>query len=409
MRIKDIHIENFRGLQNVTLEALSPNLNLIVGINGAGKSSILDAVALVLSWFIARVQSKGGRGKEIPLEDISNGSRRGCLIKLDLNNEGEWELFRSKSYNKERKSQLENISKFAGLLREELDHNPKFPLPIVVHYGVDRTVLNRNTEGNNRQTNTDQLEAYKNALNGKVNFNEFFQWFRNEEDYENEIRIKNNDFRDPSLETIRKALKTALPEFTDLKVSRKKKALVVQKNGKEFQINQLSDGEKVYITLICDIARRLAIANPSGDALHGEGIVLIDEVDLHLHPQWQLSIVSTLEQVFPNIQFLLSSHSSIVASDTKGKVFGIKNGEIVTERTYGKLSEDILSYVFGVSNARSPYIQQLINRSYELIEKGDSESFEDNLKNLSKLIGADDMAISMLKLEKLRRERYPKS
>lgn len=409
MRIKDIHIENYRGLQKVTLEELSPNINLIVGINGAGKSSILDAVSLVLSWFIARVQTKGGRGKDIPLEDIANGSRSGCLVKLDLNNLGKWELFRSKAYNKERKSYLEDITKYAAQLRYELDLIPQFPLPLVVHYGVNRNVSNTNAEGNRKLPDKAQLEVYKNALNGNVNFIDFFQWFRNEEDYENEIRIEKKDFRDPALETIRKALEMALPEFSDLRVSRKKKALVVRKNGKEFQINQLSDGEKVYITLICDIARRLAIANPSGNALHGEGIVLIDEIDLHLHPQWQLNVVSNLERTFPNIQFLMSSHSPIVASDTNGKVFGIKNGDIITERTYGKLSEDILSYVFGVSNARSPYIQQLIKHSYELIETGDFEGFEENLKTLSKFIGADDLAISMLKLEKLRRERYPKS
>lgn len=409
MRIKDISIENFKGLQNVTLEELSPNINLIVGINGAGKSSILDGISLVLSWFVARIQTKEGKGKNIPLEDISNGSQSGCLIKLDMDNAGTWELYRSKAYNKERKSHLEDISKFTRQLREELDNNPKSSLPLVVHYGVNRTVLNRTPEGNNKKTDTAQLEAYKNALYGNLNFNDFFQWFRNEEDYENEIRIENKTFRDPALETIRKALEVALPEFSDMKVSRKLKALVVRKNGKEFQINQLSDGEKVYITLICDIARRLAIANPSGNALHGGGIVLIDEIDLHLHPQWQLNVVSNLERTFPNIQFLMSSHSPIVASDTSGKVFGIKNGEIFTERTYGKLSQDILSYVFGVSNARSPYIQQLINHSYESIDNGDFEGFEENLKILSKFIGADDMAIAMLKLEKLRRERFPQS
>lgn len=409
MRIKEIHIENFKGLQNVTLKDLSPNINLIIGVNGAGKSSVLDAVSLVLSWFIARIQSKEGKGKNIPLEDISNGSQSGCLIKLEVANAGLWELYRSKAYNKERKSFLEDISNFVNQLRERLDNNPESSLPLVVHYGVNRTVLNRHSEASNKGIDRGQLEAYKNALYGNLNFNDFFQWFRNEEDYENEVRIKEKDFRDPALETVRRALEIALPEFSEMKVSRKARALVVRKNGKEFQINQLSDGEKVYITLICDIARRLAIANPSGDALQGEGIVLIDEIDLHLHPQWQLNVVSNLERTFPNIQFLMSSHSPIVASDTNGKVFGIKNGEIFTERTYGKLSEDILSHVFGVSNARSPYIQQLINQTYELIEKNDSAGFEENLKTLSKFIGADDMAISMLKLEKLRRERYPKS
>lgn len=83
----------------------------------------------------------------------------------------------------------------------------------------------------------------------------------------------------------------------------------IEKDGQLLTVNQLSDGEKCLIAMVSDLARRMAIANPTGDPLQGEGIILIDEIDLHLHPKWQRMIVPKLLEVFPNCQFIISTHS----------------------------------------------------------------------------------------------------
>ena len=86
--------------------------------------------------------------------------------------------------------------------------------------------------------------------------------------------------------------------------------MTVSKNGMEQNVNQLSDGEKCTLALFGDLARRISIANPHmQNPLEGKGIVLIDEIELHMHPSWQRKVLTTLKSVFPNIQFIITTHS----------------------------------------------------------------------------------------------------
>jgi len=112
------------------------------------------------------------------------------------------------------------------------------------------------------------------------------------------------------LETVRTALTRFMPEFSNLTVRRNPLRMEVDKDGARLTVNQLSDGEKCLMAMIGDLARRMAIANPMVDnPLEGDGIVLIDEIDLHLHPRWQRMVIPKLREVFPNCQFLISTHS----------------------------------------------------------------------------------------------------
>ena len=190
-----------------------------------------------------------------------------------------------------------------------------------------------------------------------------------------------------------------------MKVSRRPLALTMKKNGVKLKLNQLSDGEKCYISLACDIARRLAIANPGADPLKGKGIILIDEVDLHLHPKWQQNVVSRLVATFPGCQFFITTHSPIVASDVAGKVFGIKDGTVMPQRTFGKLSSSILSSVFDVSMARSLHVQAIIDSAYDAIGRNNLDAYAKDLEELVGILGADDPEVIGLRVEKMRREK----
>ncbi|MBD5356995.1 MAG: AAA family ATPase [Bacteroides sp.] len=318
MKIKNIYIEYFRGLQNVDIQQLDDHVNLFVGINGAGKSSILDAMSLIFSWYIARMLSAKGRGRDIPVDDISFHSPNGCTIELGLDDGSSWKLYRSLKYRKADKSDLSAMNRVVGLLREGLDLLSNASIPLIVYYGVNRIVSNAYTRLPHKSNPIPQLDAYKNALTGGQLFSDFFNWFRFSEDYENERYKENKHFQDHGLEAVRRAMSNIMPDYSDLKITRRPLAMTMKKGNETFKINQLSDGEKCYISLVCDIARRLAVANPTEDPLKGEGIVLIDEIDLHLHPKWQQTIISKLVKTFPNCQFFITTHSSIVASDVKG-------------------------------------------------------------------------------------------
>lgn len=137
--------------------------------------------------------------------------------------------------------------------------------------------------------------------------------------------------RDRQLTAVRSAIYQFMPDMDNLRIRRKPRLhMTIDKKGKTLNVAQLSQGEKSLMALVGDIARRLAMLNPGlENPLTGDGIVLIDEVDLHLHPSWQRTLCSRLTDTFPNCQFVLTTHSPLVISDTKDLlVYTLDNGEL---------------------------------------------------------------------------------
>lgn len=100
MIIESIKIENFRGIEYLEIPTLDEHINLFVGVNGAGKTSVLDSFSLVMSWLLARIRNPKSSGTLISESDIKNNSKGGCSISIKVRNSGEWILYRSKSYAK---------------------------------------------------------------------------------------------------------------------------------------------------------------------------------------------------------------------------------------------------------------------------------------------------------------------
>lgn len=403
MKIKSLHISNFRGLHNIDIDELDNQSNLFVGINGAGKSSILDAVSCLLSRYTKRIVSSNGLGgNDIALDDVSITAKEGATISLTTDENITWTLYRSRELVKEGKSDLSQLNQYLKEVRNQIVHNPQTSLTVIAHYKVSRAVASIPLKIRKYKSTALPIEAYANALDGNALFRDFFSWFREEEDLENERIRDTRNYRDPGLEAIRKAMYSIFPEYTDMRVKRHPQSLQLRKGDKQLKLNQLSDGEKCYIALVCDLTRRLTLANPSlSDPLQGEGIVLIDEIDLHLHPQWQLSVITKLTSTFPNCQFIFTTHSPIVASDTKGKVFGLEDGNIIPLRTFGRNADTILAEIFRVPNPRNEFIQGLINEAYNAIHSNNHELFDMVMKKLQSF-NVDASDIVRINLEKVR-------
>ena len=187
MQITGIEIQNFRGIRNLSLSDLDRHTNLFVGKNGAGKSSLLDAISNVMSWFVARMLSNTGRGKDIPVNDISLHAKEGSTIRLQLDR-GEWcTLYRSTEMKKNGKSDLATLNVLIKEFREKIYENPQTSVPVFVHYGVGRVVADipLRIKKNPKQ---DVTNAYVEALDSSASFRDFFAWFREQEDLENEIQ-----------------------------------------------------------------------------------------------------------------------------------------------------------------------------------------------------------------------------
>ena len=238
------------------------------------------------------------------------------------------------------------------------------------------------------------MSAYNDALGGgSRNFRFFFEWFRDREDLENENRIDDHNYRDHELNAVREAVSCLMPGFNNLRIRRNPLRMMVDKNGQEIRVDYLSDGEKIVLALAGDLARRLAIANPAlDDPRHGRGIVLIDEIELHLHPSWQRKVIHRLKSAFPNCQFIVTTHSPLVISEIHhSNVYQLRNGvvEQSRRRTYGRPAGEVLEDVMEVSR-RPEKVEQKLSDLFEAIDDDEADQAARLLRDLENEIGHDD-------------------
>lgn len=363
MDIRSLHLQNLGRFQDLKVyfaptDRVKGKVTVFIGSNGAGKTSILKALATNLSWLVARIRNEKGNGTSFPELVVSN-HKPSALATIELVDESgshfSWSLAKTvKGKKSSFSSNLTDATRLANLYRQELTVNDVGSLSLIAFYPVERLVLDVPLKIRNKHSFL-QLDGYDNSLIQGVDFRRFFEWFREREDIENETAApaalieklktefaenpqKLNDMlaglgpnSDKQLSAVREAIGRFIPEFSNLRVQRKPRLhMAVDKDGETLNVLQLSQGEKSLMALVGDIARRLAMMNPGlENPLDGDGIVLIDEVDMHLHPQWQRNIIQRLTTTFPNCQFVLTTHSPLVISDSKDiLVYSLNNGEL---------------------------------------------------------------------------------
>jgi predicted ATP-binding protein involved in virulence len=318
MRLARLILHNYRGFEDVSLD-FHPELTVIAGINGSGKTSILDAISELLPNSIQRKYTNAGATNP-PRFDKSDcrlgqhSARAALTINIpDL-------VISSAHFNG---SEWLNENNARVIFHQPQLHDG--PLPIFPYYQINRHAVDK-TPGSTSPKMWHAEKAWE-PIYGNATFDDLFLWFREREDLENEERRDTPSHIDHQLEAVRKALEKMLPGYANPRIRRPRfsngsnestaaevPVLTITKDGQELAFNRLSEGERTSASLACDIARRLSIANPKADPLLGDGVVQIDEIDLHLHPQWQAKIIPSLKETFPNIQWVVTTHSPIVLS-----------------------------------------------------------------------------------------------
>ena len=394
-------------------------------MNGSGKSSIIDCLDNLLFELIRPLLRVTRNTKSSSVygmnsfgeSDISNSSQETTNELKFLYSEFRKEFSRDINLtycfaypssseeprlNKE-KSKLDDIEIFKDFIYSQIDNNSNQSIPLIVCYSTKRSVTSYRLSGSSpfsqNAAKLPQVDCYEDATNqSRINFETFFLWFKHNEDLEQELKLDGDlNYQDYQLSLVRKAIISILPDYTDLKVKRSRMQIVLKKQDRELVLNQLSDGEKNLLVMVADIARRLAIANPdpTKNALEGEGIILIDEIELHLHPQWQRDIIPRLTSTFPNCQFIVTTHSPQVLSNVKKEnVFIVEDFQVYSadSYTYGRDSNSILSELMGVSE-RPIEIQNRLKECLYKIDDGNIEEAKVLLRELSDLIGHDDSEI----------------
>lgn len=418
MKIKTLHLQNFRGFEDLTIKFPEDNVAVFIGENGAGKSAILDAIGVLFSQIIAKsIRQAFGTTKKpdiiLNYEDIKLGANK-CDLKVntihDFNIRSNY--FLTFPSNGKKQEEDDALIKY---LSEKLQVSEE-AVPVFAFYQSERIVSKLWDRGSVSQTQLSQSAVYRNIFRTNFfYFDDFFRWFEAEESYEDKIRLEGDfNYRNPKLEVVRQALESFLQKlsntsFSNLKVKKDRKgyldtissSLTISKNGKELSISQLSTGEKTLMLMVVDIAMRMSIANSGSRSLYGKGIVLIDEIDLHLHPQWQRDVIPALTATFPNIQFIVTTHSPQVLSKVKREnIFILDDGKLMDNNpyTYGRDVAAILYEVFGVE-ARPKDIQKRLNECFRLLENEKFDKATQIIKELTTILGENDVDVMRAKLE----------
>lgn len=409
MWIKHLKIDNFRCVAHYEGD-LAQYANVIVGVNGAGKTTLLHAMGILLSWFVARLRSANGKGVALTDNDITDGETH-CCLEAEMDDGTIWRLAKARTYAKDdlfARTELKALSVYAGQTKERGER--ECHIPVVASYDVLRAVDCIPARVRKRHA-LGMYDIYDDRNAGIASLNSFFVWFREREDDENAtLRRTGILTEDPQLKAVRRAVSQCVEGFNDLRAhGERHRGFVITKHGTVCRVDDLSDGEKSYLALVGDIARKLAMANPKADdPLAGSGVVLIDEVDLHLHPEWQRDIVARLRGVFPNVQFVLSTHSPYVLSSVltqtgENRVFVARRGQVspAEANLYGSEVSQILAEAFDMTSLRAPEAQRHIDAIWQRIgdPQANPDEYEEDIEWLRLNLSPNDIVFTQIAVQ----------
>jgi predicted ATP-binding protein involved in virulence len=375
MKITKIDLHNFRGIRHLQLDfPADSNIIVLVGANGVGKSSVLHAMSNLLRIAWTKDTHDGEVSDAFQESDIKlSQEMMSCSVQL----------------SNDQDSRTVKITKKIG--ESYTISNPQSEIKVInellVHYYSNKTVRSVNP-------------SYE--INELYDFPSFFSWFKKIEDIENEARLEQDgNYRDKKLETVRKAVYSMLGEdFSKLRVQRAINNLIINKQGVDIPVNLLSDGEETLITRVSDLARKLATHYPDiENPLEGTGIILIDEIELHMHPTWQRMIIPRLTQTFPHCQFIVTTHSPQVLSHIQPEnIYLLKKvgEEIIATKpqySYGRDSNRILEDLMDETE-RPAEIQNQLGELFSLIHQGHLPEAQRLVAQLSETIGNSEPELS---------------
>lgn len=414
MRIKKIGIENFRCYQNLTLN-LNDKYTVLIGENGAGKSAILDAISIALGNYISYFANSFGIKKDdshYKIYEIGSKIEREHQFPVKINaiseiNNQIIELNRVLKSEKSRTSNIEtkNIIEYSKqTLKKIKDGNQEIILPLVAYYGTGRLWIQKRERTQPKkvdQSNTTRLDGYIDCLSSASNEKLMLKWFKNMTYLELQ-----EGHKIPELEVVKKAVSLCY-KSVNLNIRNVNFFFSVKSDELELEIKfndgrieslplrLLSDGIKITLSMVADIAYRMAVLNPQllDNILEKTpGIVLIDEIDMHLHPAWQKKIIKDLCDIFPKIQFIFTTHSPSIISNVYAENIRILSQSGVTEpinTTYGRDINSILREIMSV-DVRPKDVTDKIENFYTNIDEENYESAERDLKDLKLILGQND-------------------
>ncbi|WP_432744081.1 AAA family ATPase [Methylobacter sp. G7] len=420
MKLKKLEITNFRCFESLSID-LDEQLAVLVAKNGQGKSLVLDAIRIGLWSFVGgfdlahtgyndpanaisvddvRMLRKPDRQmvRQLPCKITLQGDVDTSLIERQNPMQARtWTRFRE-SEAPRTKTKDDGASKkiniLASIVQDRIrdSESSDVDLPVIGYYGTGRLWSQKRLTERKINQGADfymRLFAYRDCLDPASSYKHFADWFTWIFESYREDQIKqtekglssamNSKWKD-TIFVVQQAINDVLQEETgwhnlEYSVSDEKSLILNHDRHGKLKVGQLSDGIRGVLAMVGDIAYRCIKLNPHlslNAAKESSGIVMIDEVEMHLHPAWQQTILSNLIKAFPKIQFIVTTHSPQVISTVPSHQIRILADNRVTSAeagTQGAEASRILNEVFGVElRAQNLEIVQKLNRYLELID-----------------------------------------
>lgn len=380
MILERLSLANCGGFEQIDID-FEPDITVIAGVNGVGKSTVLHLLAILVSKTHRRLKLMSERPLKMDHTSVFSGAttaqaeatfiidKHRFIANLAVNLERE----KMEKFNLVGQSDGANHQNMLSVLFTPKRHLQGKPRKLVEPKTFNPSV------------------AFSRSLEDReVELREFMHWFRAQEKLGT-----GNKQRTFVLDSLRRVVSDLVPEFSDLRIQEKPSlGFVVTKSGKPLYLHQLSDGERGLLALVFDLTRRLAIANPDSDDPISEGnaLVLIDEIELHLHPKWQREVLGKLQTIFSNCQFVVTTHSPLVLGEVPARcVRFLEQGDSKTTvarpvEAYGLDANRILEELMG-ARIRNKDIESELRELFQMIDQEYFESAKGKIEDLKLHLG----------------------
>jgi hypothetical protein len=412
MRLTSIDLQNVKGFERFQA-TFSPSFTVVIGDNGRGKTTLLMLLKRVLAvWTPSERNAPPGKDFIRETLHVENGTpyrqpHEPWYLRVDgIGLDGA-------PLNHVENGDRHIVARVgAKILHREANENIRVPLPVVAYFSPWRDPPRTRQPSVVPAGVPRRLDGYAGALDLHADFNEFARWFKGFE-----MQWVVDGERVPALEAVRDAVIGCIPGCTSFRWVPKLDEIVATIDGTTHPIWRLSDGFRTMLALVGEIAWRAAVLNPALGAMVAKkvnGVVLIDEIDLHLHPRWQRRVVDDLRRAFPRIQFVATTHSPFVVQSMRAEEV-INLDHLALMDYWREGIEDIAVEAMGLGS--SPVPRSQIYRRFEEVSaqymalvhqlKPDTIELESLLAELNRLqedLNSNPAVSAVLRAQRLARE-----